>query len=64
MTWGTRDSSDLVVGNYTFHQMKYFKYLKANINQFWQVILMFTIQCKEVLEPPQRRFNSNHLILI
>lgn len=32
MTREIRDDSDLVVENYTFQQVKYFKYLGVNIN--------------------------------
>jgi hypothetical protein len=34
MTRETRDNSDLVVENYTFQQVKNFKYLGGNINQY------------------------------
>jgi len=30
----TRDDSDLIVGNYSFQQVKSFKYLGTNINQY------------------------------
>jgi len=34
MSRGTRDDSNLIVGNYSFQQVKDFKYLGGNINQY------------------------------